>query len=146
MPPPWRQSKPTGTFQYYTIMHGHLQNISHSKLKFGILIDWGANWSEIHQSVRFLCLQTWLWFQTTRQWTAARWKVRSSVQFKMVSKRSEKPMICAPARLSEVSPTLPFKQFQCLSDWFSRTRSSRASSFHVSLLQAIDSVMSLSLD
>ena len=28
-----------------------------------------------------------------------------------------KPMICAPARLSEVSPTLPFKQFQCLSDW-----------------------------
>ena len=27
-----------------------------------------------------------------------------------------KPMICAPARLSEVSPTLPFKQFQCLSD------------------------------
>ena len=30
--------------------------------------------------------------------------------------RSEKP-ICAPPRLSEVSPTLPFKRFQCPSDW-----------------------------
>ena len=39
----------------------------------------------------------------------------SSVQFKMVSMRSEKPM-CAPPRLSEVSPTLPLKQFQCSSD------------------------------
>ena len=40
----------------------------------------------------------------------------SSVQFKMVSMRTEKP-ICAPPRLSEGSPTLPFKRFQCSSDW-----------------------------
>ena len=40
----------------------------------------------------------------------------SSVQLKMVSMRSEKP-ICAPPRLSEVSPTLPLKRFQCSSDW-----------------------------
>ena len=32
-----------------------------------------------------------------------------------VSMRSEKP-ICAPPRLSEVSPTLPLKRFQCSSD------------------------------
>ena len=35
-----------------------------------------------------------------------------SVQFKMVSMRSEKP-ICARPRLSEVSPKLPLKRFQC---------------------------------
>ena len=35
-----------------------------------------------------------------------------SVQFQVVSMRSEKP-ICAPPRLSEVSPTLPFKHLQC---------------------------------
>ena len=39
-----------------------------------------------------------------------------SVRFKVVSMRSEKP-ICAPPRLSEVSPTLPLKWFQCSSDW-----------------------------
>ena len=39
----------------------------------------------------------------------------SPVQFKMVSMCSEKP-ICAPPHLSEVSPTLPLKWFQCLSD------------------------------
>ena len=39
-----------------------------------------------------------------------------SAQFKMVAMRSEKP-ICAPSRLSEVSPTLSLKQFQCSSDW-----------------------------
>ena len=33
----------------------------------------------------------------------------SSDQFKMVSTRSEKP-ICAPPRLSDVSPTLPLKR------------------------------------
>ena len=33
-----------------------------------------------------------------------------SVQFKMVSMCSEKP-ICAPPRLSEVSSTLPLKRF-----------------------------------
>ena len=40
----------------------------------------------------------------------------SSVQVKMVSMRSEKP-ICAPPRLSDVSRTLPLKRFQCSSDW-----------------------------
>ena len=39
----------------------------------------------------------------------------NSIQFKMVSMRSEKP-ICAPPRLSEVSPTLPLKRFQCSSE------------------------------
>ena len=41
-----------------------------------------------------------------------------SVQFssRMVSMRSEWPISAAPC-LSEVSPTLPLKQFQCLSDW-----------------------------
>ena len=40
----------------------------------------------------------------------------STDQFKMVSMCSEKP-ICALPRLSEVSPTLPLKQFQCSPDW-----------------------------
>ena len=40
----------------------------------------------------------------------------SSVQFKMVSMRSGRP-ICAPPRLSGVSPMLPLKQFQCWFDW-----------------------------
>ena len=39
----------------------------------------------------------------------------SSVQFKMVSMRSGRP-ICAPPRLTGVSPMLPLKQFQCWSD------------------------------
>ena len=39
----------------------------------------------------------------------------SSVQIKMVYMRSEKS-ICAPPRLSEVSPALPLKRFQCSSD------------------------------
>ena len=62
--------------------------------------------------------------------------------------RSEKP-ICAPPRLSEVSPALPLKQFHVrLSDDGSlprpfKGRSSSASSFHASLLQAIDGVMAL---
>ena len=38
----------------------------------------------------------------------------SSVQFKMVYVRSEKP-ICAPPRLKDVSPTSPLKLFQCSS-------------------------------
>ena len=48
-----------------------------------------------------------------------RWRGHiSSVQFKMVSMRSVKPIqLCAPPRLSEVPPTLPLKQFQCSSDW-----------------------------
>ena len=39
----------------------------------------------------------------------------SSVPFRTVSMRSEKP-ICAPSRLSEVSKTLPLKRFRCSSD------------------------------
>ena len=35
----------------------------------------------------------------------------------MVSMRSEKPIISAPPRLSEVSPVSPLKRFQCSSDW-----------------------------
>ena len=73
----------------------------------------------------------------------------SSVQFKMVSMCSEKP-ICAPPRLSEVFPPSPFKWFQSsttdngpLSSF--QGKSSSASSFHASLLQAIDGVMSLVL-
>ena len=44
----------------------------------------------------------------------------SSVQFKTVYMRTERP-IGAPPRLSEVSPTLPLKRFQCSSDcrWLS---------------------------
>ena len=41
----------------------------------------------------------------------------SSTQFKMISMRSEKPIIlCAPPVFSEVSPTLPLKRFQCSSE------------------------------
>ena len=71
------------------------------------------------------------------------------VQFKMVSMRSERP-ICAPPRLSEVPPTMPLKRFNIrliddgLLSSFQR-RSSSASPFHGSLLQAIDGVMSLAL-
>ena len=39
-----------------------------------------------------------------------------SVQFKMVFITSEKP-VCPPLRLSDVSPKLPFKRFQCSPDW-----------------------------
>ena len=42
-------------------------------------------------------------------------KCDMSVHFRMISMRLEKP-ICAPPRLSEVSPTLPLKRFQCSSD------------------------------
>ena len=44
------------------------------------------------------------------------WSDFSSLQFKMVSRRLENPT-CAPPHLSEVSPMLPLKWFQCLSDW-----------------------------
>ena len=42
----------------------------------------------------------------------------SSVQFKMVYiyMQLERPIICVPPRLSEVSPTLPFKHFRYWSD------------------------------
>ena len=39
----------------------------------------------------------------------------SSVQFKVVSMRQGKP-ICAPPRLSGISPALPLEQFPCWSD------------------------------
>ena len=77
-------------------------------------------------------------------------KNSSSVHFKMAYMRSEKP-ICAPPRLSEVSPTLPFKRFQCSSDWrwpsliLSRKIFPGISPFHTSLRQAIGGVMSLAL-
>ena len=64
--------------------------------------------------------------------------------------RVEMP-ICAPPRLSEVSPALPLKWFRCSSDWrwpslvLSRKTSSRISSFSASLLQVINGVMSLAL-
>ena len=74
----------------------------------------------------------------------------SSVQFKVVSMPSEK-LICTPPCLSDVSTTLPSKQFQCASDWDEsplwlssfQGRLSCASSFQASLLQAINGVMSL---
>ena len=42
--------------------------------------------------------------------TAIKWLSITTVQFKMVSMRSEKP-ICDPPLLSDVSPTVPFKRF-----------------------------------
>ena len=58
--------------------------------------------------------------------------------------------ICAPPCLSEISAMLPLRWFQCLSDWLWPSlvvirKMSSAFSFHASLLQAIDGVMSLSL-
>ena len=53
----------------------------------------------------------------TNSWITAQfvWMV---VQFKMVSMRSEKPIIMrSTPYLWEVSPTLPLKRFQCSSDW-----------------------------
>ena len=61
--------------------------------------------------------------------------------------RSEKP-ICAPPRLSEVSPTLPLKRFQCSDDGplsSFQGRSSSALSFNASLRQPINGVMSFAL-
>ena len=84
--------------------------------------------------------------------TYTRLPLSSTVQFKVVPMRSEKS-ICVPPRLSEVSPTLPLKRFQCSSVRLTddgplssfEGRSSSASSFHASLLQAISGVMSLAL-
>ena len=71
------------------------------------------------------CLVEMLPFYLTSTWRG--WEVNcsccktvvvvqfSSVQIKMVSMCSEKP-VCAPTRLSEVSPTLSLKRFQCSSD------------------------------
>ena len=65
---------------------------------------------------------------------------------------SEKPIliynICVPPRFWEVSPVLRWKQFQCLSDWWCSSlvlwrRTSCTSFSLVSLLHAIDGVMSL---
>ena len=41
----------------------------------------------------------------------------SPVQIRMVSVRSEKPICALPPLLSDVSPKLPVKQFQCSCDW-----------------------------
>ena len=74
-------------------------------------------------------------------------EVCTSVQFKMVFMRSEKP-ICVPPRISEVSPTLPLKRFQCSDDSplsSFQGRSSSASSFNACLRQAINGVMSFAL-
>ena len=49
------------------------------------------------------------WLPTESGWRGLRW-LSGSVQFTVVSMRSEKP-ICAPPRLSEVSPTLLLKRF-----------------------------------
>ena len=40
----------------------------------------------------------------------------TSVQFKVVSMYSEKP-VCVSTRLAEASPVLSLKQFQCSSNW-----------------------------
>ncbi len=57
-------------------------------------------------------------------------------QQKKRKKEKKKPIICAPPRLSEVSPTLPLKRFQCSTDdgplSSFQGRSSSASSFHAS--------------
>ena len=60
--------------------------------------------------------------------------------------RPEKPIRAQP-RLPEASPVSPLKRFQRSSDLvLSRPFKDRsASSFHASLLQAIDGVMSLAL-
>ena len=76
---------------------------------------------------------------------------RTFLQLKMVSMRSEKQIIlCSPPRLSEVSPMFPFGTVAMLV-WLTMAlstfqgRSSSASSFQPSRLQAIDGVMSLAL-
>ena len=74
-----------------------------------------------------------------------------SVQFKMLSMRSEKP-ICAPTRVSEVFPNVAFERVPAnvrLTDSgplsSCQGRSSNDSSVHASLLQAIDGVTYLAL-
>ena len=70
-------------------------------------------------------------------------KINSSVQFKMVSMCSGRPIICAPPRLSGVSPVLPLKQFQF---GISKKIVERfLFLLYASLLEAIDGVMSLAL-
>ena len=68
------------------------------------------------------------------------------VRFKMISVHLARP-ICASPHLSEVSATLPLKQFHCLSDsqWSFHARSLSASSFYTSLLQEVDEVVALAL-
>ena len=69
-----------------------------------------------------------------------------SVQFKMVSMYSGTP-ICAPLYFLDVPPMLPSTQFQYSSDWlwpFSVLLLT-PSTFHDSLLRAIDDAMSLAV-
>ena len=80
-------------------------------------------------------------------------KVVLYIVYIYISMRSKKP-ICAPSHLSEVSPTLPLKRFQCSCCWrwpclvlsalFKEYRRAKRS-FHASLLQAIDGVMPFAL-
>ena len=64
---------------------------------------WWYAWKECGSLWTFVLLVLWLHYIHT-------------VLFKMVVILSEKP-ICTPPCLSEVSPLLPLKQFQCSSDW-----------------------------
>ena len=89
--------------------------------------------------------------RTTTTATTTTARQLSSVYFKMVFVRSENP-ICAPPRLSDVFPTkrrLWNSSNVCLIDdgpfSFFQGRLSSASSFHASLLQAIDDALSLAL-
>ena len=95
-----------------------------------------------------LCVHSFISNRGTLQVCNARVAQLISVQFEMISMGSEKP-ICAPPRLSDASPALPLKRFQCLSDdgplSSFQGRSSSTSSFHASLLQPIGGVMSLAL-
>ena len=88
-------------------------------------------WTLVNSRLCWLCLLRLFWFfilSTSREAACMLFYcfplefqcavlIFSSVQFKMVSMRSEKP-ICAPSHFSEVSSTLPLKWFQCLSDWW----------------------------
>ena len=76
--------------------------------------------------------------QTSIQFSSVQF---SSVQFKMVYVHSQKS-ICAPSRLSEIFADGAFDDGP-LSSF--QGRSSSASFFHASLLQAIDGVMSVAL-
>ena len=77
----------------------------------------------------------------------------SSVQFSSVQDgiyTLGKAHMRSTLSISEVYPTMLLKRFQCSSDWrwpylVLSKKTSSASSFHASLLKAIDSVMSLAL-
>ena len=121
--------------------------------------DWTQNWPGViltelgHRTVRGQTKESW---KRASQRTATEEPLKhiknnSSIQFKMVSMLSEKP-ICAPHRLSLRSfPNVTFETVYNvrltddgpLSSF--QGRSSSASSFHASVLQEIDGVMLLAL-